>query len=605
MTDLRLVTRFLTLTAVFLVWAAALSVQAEDCSSCGDPKFPEAAAFLAQQGYPVSEYAVLLTWQEAVPATPGELLTGYRVKSKVGGDPFDLYSDSTGKLLDDDTLNDLGVHPKNWNLGPIEQMTEFPEASQDLVSKQTVEEPVTPLAVAPSATIQLPALDMDAIRAQDDANEVVGVKSAKRIGVVRDLSEPIVVTAQDAGAATWTTSTGGVRVVSFTIASPGAYAMRIHFADLNIPGDATLLLYNANNPVEAYGPITQPNDGSLDLWPLSVYGESVTIQCSTTKGEESALRFTIDQVVHTYETFGDVQWSKAAGTCNLDVSCYSEWADTARGVAGFSYIASPNQLYCSGSLIADTDATTQIPYFLTANHCFNASTTRIPANMEIVWLYQTSTCGGTVPAITDVPRTTGGATLIATVSLTTGSDFLLIRLKNSPPADIPFLGWSTVEVGAGEEVTGIHHPQGSYKRISFGACEGNTHSSAPRERFIPVTWADGTTEGGSSGSPLFRASDQLIVGQLYGGLAGCTNLTGTDYYGRFDQTFPIVSEYLAPEGTAEDIDKSGVVNSADIQLVVNAALGIDIDPYFADVDFSGTIDAVDIQKVVVAVLNAG
>lgn len=70
-----------------------------------------------------------------------------------------------------------------------------------------------------------------------------------------------------------------------------------------------------------------------------------------------------------------------------------------------------------------------------------------------------------------------------------------------------------------------------------------THSSNPLEisgyfatgdNHLHVFWdTPGTTEGGSSGSPLY-SPDGRVIGQLHGGLASCTT-TGadhSDYYGR-------------------------------------------------------------------------
>ena len=60
---------------------------------------------------------------------------------------------------------------------------------------------------------------------------------------------------------------------------------------------------------------------------------------------------------------------------------------------------------------------------------------------------------------------------------------------------------------------------------------------------LRVVWSQGTTEGGSSGSGLFDAADR-VRGQLRGGDASCSTPTNPDFYGRFDLTFPSVSEWL-------------------------------------------------------------
>jgi hypothetical protein len=52
-----------------------------------------------------------------------------------------------------------------------------------------------------------------------------------------------------------------------------------------------------------------------------------------------------------------------------------------------------------------------------------------------------------------------------------------------------------------------------------------------------------------------------------------------------------------------DIDDNGTVNAIDVQLVINAALGIPIDPFDADIDQSGETNATDVQLVINAALG--
>jgi len=53
-----------------------------------------------------------------------------------------------------------------------------------------------------------------------------------------------------------------------------------------------------------------------------------------------------------------------------------------------------------------------------------------------------------------------------------------------------------------------------------------------------------------------------------------------------------------------DVNGDGVVNAVDVQLVINAALGIEIDPsYDADINGDGTVNAVDVQLVINAALG--
>ena len=60
-------------------------------------------------------------------------------------------------------------------------------------------------------------------------------------------------------------------------------------------------------------------------------------------------------------------------------------------------------------------------------------------------------------------------------------------------------------------------------------------------------WEDGTTEGGSSGSPLFN-DDKQVIGQLHGGVASCFNNIN-DYYGRLALSFDYIKEWLDPDSS--------------------------------------------------------
>ncbi len=54
-----------------------------------------------------------------------------------------------------------------------------------------------------------------------------------------------------------------------------------------------------------------------------------------------------------------------------------------------------------------------------------------------------------------------------------------------------------------------------------------------------ILWSGGSTEGGSSGSPLIDTTTRRVVGVLSGGFASCANPTGYDYYGRLSAVRPV------------------------------------------------------------------
>lgn len=49
---------------------------------------------------------------------------------------------------------------------------------------------------------------------------------------------------------------------------------------------------------------------------------------------------------------------------------------------------------------------------------------------------------------------------------------------------------------------------------------------------VQVTWTQGVTQGGSSGSPLIDVATHRVVGVLTGGLSSCDTAQSPDYYGR-------------------------------------------------------------------------
>lgn len=209
--------------------------------------------------------------------------------------------------------------------------------------------------------------------------------------------------------------------------------------------------------------------------------------------------------------------------------------------------------WCSGSLV-NTTAGNLYPYFLTADHClggwvndfvkYDAITHNSP-NLtwwSFYWHYESPGCTDAAPDI----KSTSGAILVANNPL---SDFALLKLtedpRNKDGVTPYYLGWDR----SGNAVTSgvvIHHPNGDIKKISITSqiihhplsiCWGGT--GCPQGTSLADThWdvyfakkADGTTEGGSSGSPLID-NNHRVIGQLHGGSPGCAPITR--YFGKFN-----------------------------------------------------------------------
>ena len=352
-----------------------------------------------------------------------------------------------------------------------------------------------------------------------------------QVGVVRTLPSPLNPLVDSVS---YTVAEGEVRVAS--IVTEGALYTRIQFKDFSLPPGARVFVYPAGKPDDFFGPYEGkgPWDDGL-FWTPAISGDQVIIEYTTPPGTVTTdTPFKISDIAHIYK---NVATNDPAGVCNLDVP--AEWANVAKSVGMLQFVTGGFVAECTGTLLSDSDTSTN-HYVLTANHCISHQGEA--QSVTVYWNYNT---GDTPPGGTP---TTNGSDLMVTGS---ASDFSLIRLTGSLPGGLFFSGWDATAVNSGTSVTGIHHPNGSHKRISFGATNANCASGLPGpcQNFTGVTWSQGTTEPGSSGSGLWKgsAASPVLVGTLTGGDASCNSPTLSDYYGRFSVTYPSVASFL--EGT--------------------------------------------------------
>jgi hypothetical protein len=413
-------------------------------------------------------------------------------------------------------------------------------------------------AFRPTVDIRLSPVDVEALRQEDETlNQQL---RKQRVGIVRPLPE-VVSSAMQTALGRWQTAKNDKQFWVLTIESPEAQAIRIHLENLQLPPGAQIIVYNSNDLQEAYGPYNAQNlADQSDLWTASVFGAQVTLEYSAPASmANQAIPFTIKEISHVYVN-PNLFLQAQEGNCHNDVTCHTSWASQAKGTARYTLVEGGSSYLCSGALLNDLDSGTYEDYFLTANHCVNSQT--VASTTEFFWFYQTSTCNGTPPPLSSVPRTTGGADLL---SASSANDHALMRIRNQTPNNVIYLGWTTAALSQGNSVTGIHHPTGAYKRISFGSVTGSDTN------FWATVWSSGVTEGGSSGSPLFNA-DKRIVGQLWGGASSCTVQNGTDTYGRFNQTYPSIRRWMEIGGTINvDSAYSGVEQGTPTQPFRTAA----------------------------------
>ncbi|MBC7927204.1 MAG: trypsin-like peptidase domain-containing protein, partial [Bryobacteraceae bacterium] len=353
------------------------------------------------------------------------------------------------------------------------------------------------------------------------------------------------------------------------IESPGAEGVRVHFSKFDVGKGRVWLHDGSGRESEIMGPYTGKglyNDG--EFWSDFVLSDKVVIEYEPETAPETAVAeppFTIAEITHLVQ--GVVPGPKTAGpedaatngpqagdppsvpqaeaACHLDVTCYPDWAETAKAVAHIVYEKQGRSYVCSGTLVADR-ARSGTPYFLTADHCVDSDT--VARTMQVFWSYQSSTCNGPGRDRRDSTRTLGAQFLVSG-GLDSG-DYALVRLL-SVPDGVTFAGWDPEEKAVGTQFAGIHHPAGAYKRISFSSRVTTRPGLAGADltRFYTVNTNEGRTEGGSSGSGLFTQPGVLAGTLSYGPKTdppktACDVSPSYNGYGRFSSHFGFIRSYL-------------------------------------------------------------
>jgi lysyl endopeptidase len=426
------------------------------------------------------------------------------------------------------------------------------------------------------AEITFKTIDSKRIESAKAGNSSGG-KKALQVGVSRAVAQEATDTRAGSPKLKWQPLSDGSQIAYVRITSATAKAMRSGLRMNGAPAGTTLRFVGSDDadPTRAVAAIdindvTSLADAEGLYWSPVTDGEVQMIEIYVPAGKSKLadISFTVESISHFFASAADkFQGAKAAGACNFDVACATQtqgFVNAKNSVALLAFTVGGNTGLCSGTLLNDADQSTQIPYFYSANHCFDPDGTSpnfqaIGNTVSTYWFYENAQCGPPDLQRFQSTQVVGGAGVLYQ---NLQSDVLFLRLNRLPPPGSWYSGWDSNTINLSTPTTIIHHAQAEVKKVTIGQVLRFDTAGAPllpfTGSFITSGYSRGVTEPGSSGSGLFTVNsigEYQLRGGLYGGPSTCSgNINDPfgagnyDYYSRFDLAFPVLRQYLFTAG---------------------------------------------------------
>jgi len=359
---------------------------------------------------------------------------------------------------------------------------------------------------------------------------------------------------------TWTDVPGKGMMWRIKVVSPKATDMNFGFHNFKLPKGATLHVLSTEHDyyVGPYSHIHHQDHGQL--WTPVVPGDSAIIEVFIPAKAAFNPSLFLAHVGGGYRDMFKIHGRPKQDGCHIDSVCpqADAWRDEIQSVARISIGGAG---LCSGAMVRDVPSSFT-PFFLTAAHC--QVTPATAPSVVVYWNFNSPNCGDLSGGNLD--DTTSGTTFLAAQA---GVDSCLLELSADPlPSyNVYYAGWSRAGNVPAASVS-VHHPNGDEKAISFDnepafSVDGCVFPTTLTETHWVVSWDQGVTEPGSSGSPLFETSTRRIVGFLTGGLSFCTDPQAPDCYGKVSLAWDlgVRTESLAPWLDPNNTGTNGVDGS--------------------------------------------
>lgn len=382
--------------------------------------------------------------------------------------------------------------------------------------------------------------------AHDFAEDLAGAEAFEKMGNYPRFARTFDVNLSMLNAGTWTELENGDRVWRLNLKSNGALATSLFYDNFFIPEGGTLHVYSPDRK-QIQGSYTHLDNQGNELFSTEfIKGAESIVEYFEPAAVKGQGKLRITSLAHQYRELS------MADDCQVNVICTPEgdnWQDEKRGVVRIQVKEGSQIGYCSGSLINNTALDCK-RFILTAFHCGENCTAADFNGWKFYFNYEATQCTGQSDNFGTVNNVFTGCTKKSASNDNggaSGSDFLLLQMNStSQPtwwANVYWNGWNKSTTAPSTGSICLHHPSGSNKKISktTGTASSSTWGGQVAGTHWRVYWTGttngwGVTEGGSSGSPLFNTSGQ-IVGTLTGGGSYCNSVqpngqNQSDSYGK-------------------------------------------------------------------------
>ncbi len=325
-------------------------------------------------------------------------------------------------------------------------------------------------------------------------------------------------------------------IYRYQIISENAKSINLLFKSFNIPAGAELYIYNSEKDI-IYGAFTSQNNKSYGQLAVADFpSDHCTVEYYEPHDAAFKGKVVIGSIGKAYRDIIAIlnESNNLQLTSDVDVNCPvgDDYQLEKHSICRMTFKEGTSNFLCTGALINNTEFN-GIPYYLTANHCISSDT--VAQTMVAYFNYEREQCGENT--ITALNKTISGASLRATRK---ASDFTLLELTKTPDASYQpyYAGWSINDEAPSNSYS-IHHPSGQVKEIAIELDSARSYpiqimwpedEVSPPDSHWEVKFDVGSTQGGSSGSPLFNQNNK-IMGQLHGGS------NGVDYYGKLSASW--------------------------------------------------------------------